>query len=169
MFKVNANGDSIWCKEYSYPVTGNTQVAWNGIYTFNITPENHILACGEVFYNGILPNNIWIFKTNEEGCIIPNCQSIGITEQNKTEAGVKIMPNPAKDYIIVNYSISEILTAEACIEIYDALGRMQSRTPISRQSGEELIDCSQMNNGSYLLILKNNGKTINKAKFVVTH
>jgi len=80
-----------------------------------------------------------------------------------------LMPNPAKDYTIVNYSISEILTAEACIEIYDALGRMQSRTPISRQSGEELIDCSQMGNGSYLLILKNNGKTINKAKFVVTH
>jgi len=168
LFKVNANGDSNWCKEYLYPVTGNCQVAWNAIKTFEITPDSGIVACGEIFYNTILPNNIWIFRTNEHGCLIQGCD-VGINEISKTKGEIKIFPNPAKDYTIVSYTIEAIQLKEAGIEIYDAMGRLINKINISALTGQQMINCTTYSNGQYIAMLKNNGKTINTVKFNIIH
>ncbi len=151
LFKVNANGDSIWCKEYFYPVTGNTQVAWNTIYTFNITPENHILACGEVFYNGILPKNIWIFKTDSLGCIVSGCDTLtGIENMQFIKLGqLHIYPNPATTQTTITY-----LTAERTItlQIYNMLGQVIYEEKLSKGSSQIIINTTGFKPGLYKVV-----------------
>ncbi len=152
LFKVNANGDSIWCKEYSYPVSGSSQVAWNGISTFEITPENHILACGEVFYNGILPKNIWIFKTDSMGCIVSGCDTLtGIENLQFIKSGqFQIFPNPATTQTTITYPTAE---KAIILHIYNMLGQLVYEEKLQKGSSQTIINTTGFNSGLYKVVV----------------
>ncbi len=148
LLKVNSNGDSLWCIDYSYPVIGNCQVAWNTIYNFEITPDSGIVACGEIFYNTILPNNIWIFKTNEFGCLIPGCE-LGVNEISKSKGELNIFPNPAPTQTTITYTL---LNKESQLQIYNMLGQMVYEEKLAKGSSQTIINTTGFNSGFYKVV-----------------
>ncbi len=149
LFKVNSNGDSIWCKEYLYPVIGSSQVAWNTIFNLELTPESGIVACGEIFYNTILPNNIWIFRTNEFGCLIPGCD-LGVNEKSKKKGELQIFPNPSTTQTTITYPTAE---KALMLQIYNMLGQKVYEEKIPKGSNQAIINTTGFKSGLYKVVV----------------
>ncbi len=79
---------------------------------------------------------------------------------------LKVFPNPAKDYFIVEY----ILTAEinhAVIEIVDAMGRKLQSIALTNRKDQILIKTNALSSGLYNCIMLNNGKVISQTKITI--
>jgi len=81
--------------------------------------------------------------------------SIDETELN---TGISIHPNPASDFLNVNFSINE--TADAQIQLMNAVGQIVYNQPYTIQSGDSStqIDVSELANGVYFLNVKADGQ-----------
>ncbi len=165
LFKVNANGDSNWCKEYIFPVSEQCQVAWNAISTFEITPDSGIVACGEIFYNTIIPKSIWLFKTDEYGCLVQGCD-VGINEISKVNGEIKVYPNPAMgDDITLAYEFNSRYK-DFQLLITDASGKLQYQTTLNNTKGQHKLSVKDFASGSYICSFYNNDKLLNSVKFI---
>jgi len=76
---------------------------------------------------------------------------------------IKVQPNPAKDYIIVEYELEQ--EAAAKIEINDITGDLKySKNTLNRQD-QISIDTRSWKAGVYITSLKINGKLVESVKF----
>lgn len=74
---------------------------------------------------------------------------------------LKIYPNPALDYVIVEFS--EVLSGDITVDIFNMLGQKCLHCALS--SGESL-DISTLDNGTYMLVAKS-GKEIVRKKLLI--
>ncbi len=79
------------------------------------------------------------------------------------------LPNPANEFTIISYNITDIHLNKAVIEVYDVMGRLLSSVNLNSLSGEQIFNCTSYVSGQYLCKLINNGKLINTVKFNVIH
>ncbi len=78
---------------------------------------------------------------------------------------IKVQPNPAKDYIIVEYELEQ--EAAAKIEINDITGDLKySKNTLNRQD-QISIDTRSWKAGVYITSLKINGKLVESVKFTI--
>lgn len=78
-------------------------------------------------------------------------------------------PNPANEFTIISYNITDIPLINAVIEFYDVMGRLLSSVNLNSLSGELMINCTFYISGQYLCKLINKGKLISTFKFNVIH
>ncbi|MES2679863.1 MAG: T9SS type A sorting domain-containing protein [Bacteroidota bacterium] len=90
----------------------------------------------------------------------------GINDNVYNNAGVKIYPNPARDFLYIN-SENALIKEETNVRITDLLGR-HVKDVVINFTGAELVkvDISELNNGLYLLSLVNNGKVVYTGKLL---
>lgn len=69
-----------------------------------------------------------------------------------------ILPNPANDYVFLNYSITG--TQLPTYHIHDISGRLIIENELSTMSGNKSIDVSKLNSGMYYFSITNNNKFI---------
>jgi hypothetical protein len=95
---------------------------------------------------------------------------IGVNEHGGMEAGgrgdVVVYPNPAREVLSVKVlGLSEGLVYS--LEIYDIFGRPVLSGGSSGREGEIRVDVSGLVHGIYLVVVRDRGKWIGSAKFVV--
>jgi len=78
-------------------------------------------------------------------------------------------PNPANEFTIISYNITDIQLSNAVIEVYDVMGHLLNSVNLKSLSGEQLFNCTTFISGQYLCKLINNGKLISTVKFNVIH
>lgn len=160
----NKNGFYIYNFNSPFIISGTFYIGW-------VQPDNKSLNIGfdidrdaslYTFWNS---SGTW-FNLEEKGAIMMRPVfgkpfPVGIEEpKNPTSGKLSIWPNPASN--ILNINISELTNNEGNIEIFDLSGRIVQ----SMKTIEEKINISNLENGIYLIRIKNNTE-IYSAKFIV--
>jgi hypothetical protein len=134
-------------------INGNTG-AYNGI---NLTTENTVeevsdligvvfvqdMVSGEVLQSEWTGNNEWDYLTSV------NDESVN------SNATVQIYPNPAQQSVTINTSQ---IKEEATVTLFDITGKGVLTTTVGAGI-EKSVDCSNLNNGVYLVQIKTAGST----------
>ena len=100
LLRTNSQGDSLWMRSYYY----QDEVISNGqgrFYDVLPTPDGGFIAAGAVYNPVQAPNppgysqDTWVVKVDADGCIVPGCNGVGITEQaTNLKDALTIFPNP---------------------------------------------------------------------------
>ena len=78
---------------------------------------------------------------------------------------LKIRPNPAHDYIIIDYFLED--NKKSIIEITDINGISIKTIEIKNETNQLVIDTRKWNSGLYIATLKSNEKLIESVKFSI--
>jgi len=81
---------------------------------------------------------------------------------------LSLHPNPAKDYVIIDY-ILDMAKSDAIIKITDISGRIQSKVMLNNKQDQLVIDTKAYKPGIYFVTLWSNGKMLDTIKFSITN
>lgn len=111
------------------------------------------------------PGVYCVVITDSKGCTNTFCVDLTtVGTKSLTQAGWKLFPNPARDYIYLqknNYPGSQIYW-----QVFDAKGRQVLYKEEDNLKGKITIPLSQLSSGSYYIILNENGINYS-GKFIV--
>jgi hypothetical protein len=166
VIKLNADGDSLWYREYLL-----LQYSINKLRDIIPTSDNGFLACGYV--SPLSPDtgtqDAWVIKLDSIGCDTPGCDTtVAIPEivYKNTEDELYIYPNPASNVLNIQYPITND-ECRSIISIYDIFGRKVKEIKIPKGQQQLSVDVSNWHNGLYVAVLRNDKKIIAKQKFVI--
>ncbi len=141
----------------------DNQYLGNGIINFN--------SQGSINYFYIIPISfapLALKATNDGGLIItcrgnylykfmPNGFNSILNLETMEKEKIRVYPNPAKDYIIVDFDTKNFEKGE--IELFDMQGKVVKKTTLKTQKGNR-VDVSSLKAGSYIYNVSLNGNTI---------
>jgi hypothetical protein len=78
---------------------------------------------------------------------------------------IKVKPNPAKDYIIIEYELEQ--DVDAAIEIVDISGNLKYSATFTNRQEQFTVDTRSWKAGIYVSTLKINGRLIESVKFTI--
>ncbi len=95
------------------------------------------------------------------------CDTLGLgIAQVEKEKQLTIYPNPATDYVTIDYGYTNWSKGDAELQIVNSIGQAVHEQKLPSYSAFQKIDVSHFANGVYLVTLKQQGLLIAKAKFV---
>jgi len=119
MMEFNANGDSIWSKQYPHS-TGT-----DDDYLFDMKPtaDGGYIMCGYVIHNSPTNNDALVIKVDSNGCADTTCQlAVGIdAPQPPKGEWVELYPNPNNGSFTIR--LTQLVSEEVTIEVYDMFGK----------------------------------------------
>ena len=164
VFKVCANGDSLWYRNYK-KLTGGT--SHNYLRDLTPTPDGGFVGSG--FLHPRAPDtgtaDAWVFKIDSAGYlqaggapVTAQCLPLGTTpETGAPDATLQLWPNPSADGL---FHIG--LTGVAELEVVDAMGRLVLRQ-VAGAEAEAVLDLSRQPAGVYgLRVLWLDGRAITR-------
>jgi len=92
---------------------------------------------------------------------------IQYTEEEVSEDRLLIYPNPAKDYVIIEYAVKELDNTDLFITITDLSGRQVYEEKLSYQQDELVIIAQQFPQGQYFCTLRTGSNIIKTDKFIL--
>jgi hypothetical protein len=149
LFKLNKNGDSLWYREYTV-IDGVNDA--NQLWHFTPTPDKGFAAAGSLYPNSSGGGqDIWVFKTDSMGCLVPNCDGVGISEfnTNKSEAQMLIYPNPFKEAFAINYYIPKE-NQSAVFKLFDIYGKLVYETGLTKEVRQLQVVAGTLKPGLYI-------------------
>jgi hypothetical protein len=111
LLRTTAQGDSLWMRSYFYQ-DAVIQEGQGRFYDVLPTSDGGFIATGAAYnprnmgYPAGYSQDTWVVKVDGDGCLLPGCGSVGITEQatNLLDA-IRIWPNPAPVGSTVNVEL----------------------------------------------------------------
>jgi ABC-type sugar transport system ATPase subunit len=81
-----------------------------------------------------------------------------------------LFPNPANQYVIAEYNLSDNVSSAENIflTIWSCDGKIIDQRKIVKSQGQVLINCHNLNSGSYICKISSGKKTFGFGKFVIT-
>lgn len=80
---------------------------------------------------------------------------------------LKLYPNPASDYLFIDYDI--IFVKEAKLQIYNSIGAIVYTKILDEKQDNFKISVSEYKNGLYFCSLQIDGKLLNTKKILINH
>lgn len=146
LLRISPSGDSLW----NFVDTAFAY-ATNTIYDAVELPSGSIIACGYSRTTNPYKDWGWIIKVNQNGCIDTlNCTEISAVHPVPQSDPLKIYPNPATDFIYLDFSESKALD----YEVFDLSGHLILQGVLH---GERL-DIRMLKPGAYLLKIREKGR-----------
>lgn len=166
--KLSYDGDSIWTRRYKYLDTDKSD---HEFYDLKETPDGGFILCGESrdrTPSAEIPQQGWLLKLDEYGCLIPNCHLIdNITETETVSYELKLYPNPTSDYLNI-FMRHHRGNRDFTFRIRNGLG--QEVAVFEQQTIQEetlMIDLVGYSSGVYYLEVVQEGRILEVKKFVV--
>jgi hypothetical protein len=97
------------------------------------------------------------------------CDSLtGLNEQARAEKErvIKVHPNPAADYVIVDYGFTDWSKGDVTLEIVSSAGQLQYQQQLPLYSGLQKISVKDFSTGAYTVYLKRNNQVVATTRFV---
>ncbi len=110
-----------------------------------------------------LGSTLMVDKLSFDGFVLTNITSNTTAHEVFEEAGIKIYPNPTRDYIFID---CENISAASTITILNIQGQTLKEISIEKNQKSARIGVSDLAVGSYQLILNSNDKIYSK-KFLI--
>lgn len=186
LVKFNIYGEKIWERQYKkIPLfEGEFNFPDHVLYDVALTPDEGFVMVGQGinYYddNGELPGQkAWLVKTDRYGCLVPNCQYIGVETEpidttDTTDTTIVIpptppvtwlFPNPATEFLFYYHHQDNFQPVTATI--YSTSGQLVQKWEITENDVTYEIDVSQFAAGTYILKVANHlGETIRMERFV---
>ncbi len=185
LVKFNIQGEKIW--ERKYTKIPHEHLASNypalELYDVALTPDEGFVMVGQGinYYddNGELPGQkAWLVKTDKYGCLVPNCQYIGVETEpidttDSTDTTIVIpptpvtwlFPNPANEFLFYYHHQDNFQPVTATI--YSTNGQLVQKWEITENDVTYEIDVSQFAAGTYILkVATHLGEVIRTERFV---
>ncbi len=172
MFRLSPEGVLRW--ERLYHRIGHDYL----LYSVNLGPGGALIATGEVDTTGMPSNtgDIWVLKTDSEGCLHPGCTelwntTVAASEPTGPEEGggiLSIQPNPAFSQVHLSWPLVTV-SPDARLLITDVFGRQAAELHIAAGETAHVLDLSGFATGLYFVTVTDKGKPIHKGKFIVQH
>jgi hypothetical protein len=164
LFKLNTNGDSIWYREYVI-IPGAHEV--NEIWQVTPTPDKGFACAGSLYpTESGGSQDIWVFKTDSMGCLVPNCDGVSITEFNPNAgAQMLVYPNPFSNAFAINYYIPKE-NKSGIFQLYDIYGKLVYQTGLTKEVKQLQVVASSLKAGLYVAVLVVDGKKFCSHKIV---
>ncbi len=171
--RTTSAGDSIWMYNYFY----QDEVMSDGtgrFYDVLPTADGGFIAAGATYFSasGNNPQGIsqdtWVVKVDADGCIVPGCNTVGITEQatNLLDA-LRIWPNPAQGQCTVQLDLpASIGTGALLLTVVAADGRVAQQHSIAG-NGTHPLDLQGLSAGMYHVHVSQGGRWLTGGKVVV--
>jgi hypothetical protein len=150
LLRTDAVGNELWMRTVTHPTITN------GIRLFHdviVEEDGGFVGTGYVnsFSSGPQPGqDLWVFRTDSMGCLVPGCHLTDILEVNEEEVLVSLYPNPVKDLLSVHIK-SGPMPRGAQLELYDVNGRQHSTTAINPGATTYILQLGHLPGGMYLL------------------
>jgi len=163
LHKLNGNGDSMWYREYAI-IQGPLDV--NQLFQVTPTPDKGFAAAGYLYpISSGGSQDIWIFKTDSMGCLVPNCH-VGITEFNPNAgAQMLIYPNPFSNSFSINYNIPKE-NKEAVFMLYDVYGKLVYQIGLTTSVNQLQVVASSLKAGVFFASLVVDGVLVSTDKII---
>jgi hypothetical protein len=173
LFRFNADGDSLWYREYFY-YPDDPNYGFNYLYDVSPTADHGFIATGQT-YTLSPPNDVqqmWVLKVDSVGCEIENCW-VGVEEDGRTvglyedkRCGLEVWPNPASS--VLSAKCLGLSGCEDCsLEIYDIFGREVLRIKVPDGQETLQLNITGYSPGVYIAVLKKGYDIVDSRKFVV--
>ncbi len=185
LVKFNIQGEKIWERKYTKIPHEHLASGYPALelYDVALTPDEGFVMVGQGinYYddNGELPGQkAWLVKTDRYGCLVPNCQYIGVETEpidttDSTDTTIVIpptpvtwlFPNPANEFLFYYHHQDNFQPATATI--YSTSGQLVQKWEITENDVTYEIDVSQFAAGTYILKVANHlGEVIRTERFV---
>ena len=173
LLRTTSSGDSLWMRRYFYQDAVISQGVGQ-FYDVLPTDDGGFIATGPVYSQLNMPNppgysqDAWVVKVDGQGCIVPGCNIVGISEQatNLLDA-FSIHPNPAHGSTTLELTLPQSVHASNLeLTLVSADGRVVQRERIVG-NGTHVLDLSQRGAGIYYAHVASGGKWLTGAKLVV--
>ena len=161
LYKIKSNSDSIWYREYAYLLGPGDA---NELRQVTPTPDNGF-ACTGTLWPETGEQDVWLFKTDSAGCLIPRCD-IGITEFNPNAgAQMLIYPNPFKEAFAINYNIPKE-SKKGVFMLYDIYGKLIYQVGLNTSINQLQVVANKLESGIYVANLLIDGVLEKSLKLV---
>jgi hypothetical protein len=178
LLRTTAQGDSVWMRKYWYQDSIYTQ-GTGQFYDVLPTPDGGFIATGPCYrYQPVAPNfppgysqDAWVVKVDADGCIVPGCNSVGITEQatNLLDA-LRIWPNPVASGQAITVQL-ELPPSVAHLPLQLSLvgmdGRLAMQPTVPQGLSSFSLPLSDLASGVYYVHVTSEGKWLTGGKLVV--
>lgn len=172
MFRLSPEGMLRW--ERLYHRVGHDY----RLYSVNLDSEGSLIATGEVDTTGMVSNtgDIWVLKTDSEGCLHPGCTevwntTVAASEPAAPEDGggvLSIQPNPASSQVHLSWPLLAA-SPDVRLLVADVFGRQAAEVRLAAGETTHVLDLSGFATGLYFVTVTDKGKPIHKGKFIVQH
>ncbi|MEZ4791768.1 MAG: PQQ-binding-like beta-propeller repeat protein [Flavobacteriales bacterium] len=184
LLRTNSQGDSLWMRSYYY----QDEVISNGqgrFYDVLPTPDGGFIAAGAVYNPVQAPNppgysqDTWVVKVDADGCIVPGCNGVGITEQATNLLGaLTIFPNPAAQGGSVTVQLDlppsvdssplqyTVVSADGRVVLQEQLPSGISPSP-SEKVGVRAFSLSHLSSGLYHVHISSGNTWLTGGKLIV--
>jgi hypothetical protein len=153
ILKLNSNGDSLWCKSYDFdPDPWDCQL--NDLI---ITEDGGFMGVG-FFSDQNGPGwTAWMFKTDDNG-------TIGWESPKFEGSRLKVFPNPARDYTIIE--LPESLKNTATLKVYNSPGQLVFQKILNKGKKTIKLDVRGFDTGVYFFEIMGEGGVMGSSRFV---
>ncbi|MBL7940758.1 MAG: T9SS type A sorting domain-containing protein, partial [Flavobacteriales bacterium] len=155
LLRTTAEGDSLWMRSYYYH---NEQMndGEGRFYDVLPTPDGGFIAAGTAYGSASgnnppgLSQDTWVVKVDGDGCIVPGCDGVGITEQATNLVGaITIFPNPAHGRATIRLELPSSVAQEILdLSIVAVDGKLVHQQRI-KGNGEHTLALEQLMAGVY--------------------
>ena len=178
LIKVNQEGNIIWARHHN-PLNiepSYEQIIIYKMYGINETSDGGFILTGEfearegTDFPEFLQTG-FLLKVDEYGCLEAGCQEddpiVSVEVPVLSEHKLLIYPNPAKDYVIIEYATIEF-SKELSIIITDLNGQIVYNKQLGYPH-ELVIITDRFPTGQYFCTLKDGNKIIRTERFILVH
>jgi len=167
---TNAEGDSLWYREYSL-VQGENST--NFLYDIVHTNDSGFIACGYVnpVYPDPGPQSTWVIKVDSLGCESPSYCWVNVEEEEEeaipAEKGKMVLfPNPAIDILNLRMTGDHFKQGTELL-FYNIYGQVQERRVVTTASEILQFNVAGWPPGIYVVRILSKGALVAAEKFVV--
>ncbi|WP_421949009.1 T9SS type A sorting domain-containing protein [Phaeodactylibacter xiamenensis] len=175
MARVSADGELIWKRYYQGLHLPSDTQPFNAVAE---TSDGGIIACSYIqdfSINPIPDPDVWLVKTDADGCITPGCQDSilyvsveeipGTGETALKEVFFKAYPNPARGPIQVEF-LNAIRYEEPALRLFNLQGQQVLHQRLQRGAQSAELSTSGLPGGLYILQYTSAGRVLQQEKVV---
>ena len=178
IIKINQNAEVIWARRVRPPELINTPNQYSEFYIkgVSVTSDGGFICTGELQINpgDVYPEYIqtgFVLKLDEYGCLEEGCQEddpiVSVETPEVSEGKLLIYPNPADEYLIVEYAIIESSEA-SLLTITNINGQVVHQEKLNYPQDELVIITDKLPAGQYFCTISNSSKTVKTEKFILS-
>ena len=163
--KVAENGDSLWMRHVYY-YSDSTMSRSHAIFDLAAAPGGYWLCGQAVKYSLTEPRQQgWLLRVDDQGCLVPGCQLVGVGPEAALGDQIKLYPNPASDHLTVYHGGYDF--RQGRFRIVDLQGRVLREWVAPANDLSTVLDLSGFTAGTFLLQYLERGEVLAGKPFLV--
>ena len=174
LLRTTSEGDSLWMRSYFY----QDELMNDGegrFYDILPTPDGGFIAAGAAYGSAGgnnppgLSQDTWVVKVDGDGCIVPGCNTVGITEQatNLLDA-LSLYPNPASEQLTIQLDLPASIGGTALqLSVVGSDGRLVVQEQVASGTRALSLSVATLSSGLYHVHITNGTTWLTGAKLVV--